>query len=401
MPDFLDLHAGASLLRHVDFVSALICLLIFAGLLVYFDAFCRAMAPRGGTLEWIAMYDRAPLSFGGLFSRYGRRDYVPMLVFSALSAGLIAFGAVRIARGGSIAPASILLEPDSLLRGLGGCALFSGLSLLPCYALLRRLSGRTDAAALSTALFAVTLVPSGAPYSFSVPCLLLSAVFFVRFVSAEDARLRASVLPLIASGALFGLAVWAEHTVLWFGIGYVILLVFALVLRVRAHQSVGAALLTLLFFVLGFAVPLVLICLPTAILGRGMAFPAALMTSRFWRFVWVRTLSFRIWIDPLALAGTTALGPLLWWGGLLAMFCAAACAVTRRDGRALVCTVLYLAGTLVWVFSGSALGAAACALTLCFVFTGLLSRGRAALAYGYGAACFLCSTVLPVLAYLL
>ena len=155
MPDFLDLHAGASLLRHVDFVSALICLLIFAGLLVYFDAFCRAMAPRGGTLEWIAMYDRAPLSFGGLFSRYGRRDYVPMLVFSALSAGLIAFGAVRIARGGSIAPASILLEPDSLLRGLGGCALFSGLSLLPCYALLRRLSGRTDAAALSTALFAV------------------------------------------------------------------------------------------------------------------------------------------------------------------------------------------------------------------------------------------------------
>ena len=79
----------------------------------------------------------------------------------------------------------------------------------------------------------------------------------------------------------------------------------------------------------------------------------------------------------------------------------AACAVTRRDGRALVCTVLYLAGTLVWVFSGSALGAAACALTLCFVFTGLLSRGRAALAYGYGAACFLCSTVLPVLAYLL
>ena len=401
MPDFLNFRAGAALLSHVNFPAAAVCLLLFAGLLVYFDSYCRAMAPRGGTLEWIAMYDRAPLSFSGLFSRFDRRDYLPMLVFSALSAGLIAFGVVRIARGGHIAFSSFLLDPDSLLTGLGGCALFCGLSLLPCYVLLRCLVGRADAAAGGAALFAVTLVPSGAPQSFSVPLLLLSAVCFVRFLSAERERLRASVLPLIGAGVLFGLAAWAEHVVMWFAIGYVILFIFAIVLRARAQQSVGAIVLTCVTFLLSFAVPLVLICLPTAVLSRGMVFPAALGTYRFWRFIWARTFSFTIWIDPLALVGASLLSPMLWWGGLLAMFCAAACAIVRRDGRALFCVVFYLAGALVWVFSGSAVGAAACALTLGFVFSGLLSRGKAAQAYGYCIVCLMLGMAIPVLTYLL
>jgi hypothetical protein len=63
--------------------------------------------------------------------------------------------------------------------------------------------------------------------------------------------------------------------------------------------------------------------------------------------------------------------------------------------------VFYLAGTLVWVFSGSAVGAAACALTLGFVFSGLLSRGKAAQAYGYCIACLVLGMAIPVLTYLL
>lgn len=396
-----DFSRGIALLSRVNLPLVLAYVLVFAALLVYFDSFCRAMAPRSGTIEWISMYDRPRLSFSGLYHPLSRGDFWPMLAYSVLSAGLCAFGAVLLIRQGGISASEVLLCPDALLTGRGGCAVFCGLSLLPCYLLLRALTGRTDAAAGATALFALALIPSGAPYSFSVPLALLSVWCFVRALSAEDAPARVCALWLAAAGVLFYLAVWAEHITLWFGIAYVPVFLLALVLRIRARKlSAGGALALIVTFLLVCTVPAVLIRLPSAVLERGMRLPDCLALSSFWRFVWVQTLSFRIYIDPLSLLGATLLHPLLWWGGLLAAFCAAAYALSRRSASALLTVAFYLAGTLVWVFSGSALGAAVCALVLGFVLAHLLARGCAARAYAYCLVCLLLGAALPALALL-
>lgn len=397
MPDWNNL---LPLLRSIPLPLLLAALAVFAVLLVYFDGFCRAMEPRRGTLEWIRMYDRPALSFAGRRFAPGRGDCLPLVLVSAAAAGLCAFGAVLLRRAGSVPLADVLLCPDALLAGEGGYAVFAGLSIVPCYLLLRAVFGRRALAVCGAALLAFALIPSGAEPGFSVPCLLLAMLAFFRFLTAPPDGRR---LPwLLLSAALFWLAVWCDRITLWFGLGFAVLLAVSLVLRVRrGEMRAAAAVLTVLILALCSAVCAAAIRLPAAILERGMAFPNLLVQGGFWRLVLVRTFSFRIWIDPLGLLGASMLQPLVFWGGLLAMLAAVAASFTRHDASALFVWVFHLAGLPVWVFSGSGLGAAVSVLALCYVWNGYLSRGRRAAAYGCCGVCLVCSAALPALALLI
>ncbi len=396
MSDWIN---AVRLLHSIPLPWLLAALAVFAVQLVYFDGFCRAMEPRLGTLEWIQTYDRPALSFAGRRFACGRPDYLPLVLFSAAAAGLCAFGVVLLVRLGKVSFAEALLCPDALLTGEGGWAISLGLTLLPCYLLLRSVFGRRAVAAAGAAVLAFSLIPSSTVPSFSVPCMLLAMLFFFRFLTASSgARAGTLLLPLLLSAAFFWLAVWCDHITLWFGLGFAVLFAISLALRLCRCEMAGKTAALLLSALAAFSVLCAsAICLPAAILARGMVFPNLLVQSGFWRLVLVRTLSFRIWIDPPVLLGASLLQPLIFWGGLLAMLTAAAASFTRRDTTALLVWVLYLAGLLVWIFSGSGLGAAMSVFALCFVWNGYLSRGRRAAAYGYCGICLACSAALPAL----
>ena len=66
----------------------LVPLILFGLLLVgYFDFYLQAMRPPVGTLEWIALYDRPPLSFSQHRYRLSRWDAVPLCLILILIAG--------------------------------------------------------------------------------------------------------------------------------------------------------------------------------------------------------------------------------------------------------------------------------------------------------------------------
>ena len=408
MPDLSHITAAARLLNPTMLITSLVYLAVFACLIVYFDGYCRAMAPRAGTLEWIYLYDRPRFSLPAGRRGLARCDWLPVLLFGSAAAGFTAYGIVQLAAHPPADPFAILLSPDKLLTGTAGYALYLGLSALPAYCLFKTLTGRRAIAIAGTAVFLLNLIPGSFAPSLSVPLLLLSAIFFCRFMTQDpDAGFFRTLPSLFFWLLFFWAAVWCEHTALWFGTGYAVLLIVTFVFRLRDRCRRGGIvqpLLTLLAIAVFTALFAALICIPAAVSERSMAFPQALSLPDFWRFVLARTISFHILIDLEGILAISMLNPLLWWGGLLAAIPVLLSVFSRRDVRALLTAVFYLSGTLVWVFAGSGIGAAAATCTLCYIWQGFLGRGKPLAFLLYALVCAvlaLAMTAMPLLLILL
>lgn len=404
MPDLGNITAAAQLLNPTTVVTMLIYLAVFAVLILYFDSYCRAMEPRAGTLEWIYLYDRPRFSLHAGRRKLDKSDLLPLLLFGASAAGFTAYGIAVLIGRHPISVSSVLRSPDVLLTGTAGYSLYVGLSILPAYCLFKTLFGRRVIAVAGTAVFLLNVIPGSVGPSLSVPFLLLSALFFCRWLTQHpDAGFFRTLPSLLLWLLFFWAAVWCRHTALWFGVGYAVLFLITAIFRVRDRRERGGivhlilTLITIAVFTAAFAA---LICIPAAIEEREMIFPQALTLPRFWRFVFVRTLSFEIMIDLGALFSVSMSNPLLWWGGLLALILVVASVFSRRDVRALVCAAFYLAGMAVWVFSASGIGPAAAVLPLCYVWQGFLGRGKALSFFFYAFVCAvlaLAVTTAPIL----
>ncbi len=408
MLDLSNITAAAQLLNPTMLITMLLYLAVFTFLIVYFDSYCRAMEPRAGTLEWIYLYDRPRFSLNAGRRGLERSDWQALLLFGASAAGFTAYGVVQLIAHPPADWFAVLLSPDVLLSGTAGYALYVGLSILPAYCLFKTISGRRVIAIAGTAVFLLNLIPGSAGPSLSVPLLLLSAIFFCRWMTQHpDAGFFRTLPSLFLWLLFFWAAVWCEHTALWFGVGYAIALIVTFIFRLRDRCERGGVLqlvltiLTIAVFTVLFAA---LICIPAAMEERDMVFPQALTELRFWRFTFVQTLSFWIMIDLEGILSISLLNPLLWWGGLLAVIIVTISVFSRRDVRALLAAVFYLAGTLVWVFSGSGIGAAAAALALCYIWQGFLGRGKTLSFFFYALVCAvlaLAMTAMPLLLMLL
>jgi hypothetical protein len=374
-------------------LAVVLCLVVFSVLLVYFDYYCRAMAPRSGTLEWIAMYDRPRFTLSGGWPTFDRREWLIFALFGAISLACAVVGIVWMTRGSMLSLSEALCTPDAVLYRTGGYLLFLGLVTICSYALLRATAQYRTVAILGAVICVLHLLPSGADPSFSAPLLMLSALLFYRWLTrAEDAPLSRALPVLLLSLAALWLAAWCDHVALWFGFAYLILLPVSLVLRRRAGRRIGGIVLSVLVLTVLMAA---LTTLPIAVFLRGMAFPNLLISADFWRDVPIYTLSSLLTFDPDFLVADVLLSPLLWWGGLLAAAAAFGALIARRSARALFAALIALAGLLVWCFTGSAIGIVGCALALGFVWDGLFSRGKPAAVYAYALTC-MCFAVLLI-----
>ncbi len=401
MPNWLDISSASQLLSPSVLIAALLYLAVFAVLLVYFDSFCRALEPRAGTLEWIYQYDRPTFSFSEKVHRLTRSDIVPLLLVSAAAVGLAAYAVVLYLHLSSPNWQSVLICPDALVVGIAGSAMATALTLIPCWLLLHSLFGKPGLACVGTAVFAFNLTMSSSAPSLSTALLLLSAVCFLRWMCGScDASFGRTLLPLLGWLLCFWLAVWCEHTTLWFGTGYAVLFPAALIGRCRERHERGAVrhlIATLLLTVIFTAVFAALRYLPTALIAHGMTFPQLITAPSFWRGVLNNTITFDILIDAYGLLSASLLNQPLWWGGALAGLLCCLCIFSRRDASALFCALFYLAGMLIWVFAGSGIGAAASTAALCYIWNGFIDRDQPIRAWGYAAVCIAVSLAMLVM----
>ncbi len=109
-------------------------------LILYFSSFARALAPKRGTLEWIAMYDRPGLCLSGSGGAFRWKELPLCLLAAVLSAGLYLLAVCLQLRS------FILFSvPMGRLMLFGGAGLFA-LSAAGCFALTRSLYGSLPAA---------------------------------------------------------------------------------------------------------------------------------------------------------------------------------------------------------------------------------------------------------------
>ncbi len=113
--------------------------LMIAAVCVYAVIYLRALLPRRGTLEWIALYDRPAISPVPLSRLRGWE--IPLAVGLALLAAAVYLGSVCL----NLGPAAALGTPAGRLLLAGGCGVFA-MQSLAMYVLLRILTGRVDTA---------------------------------------------------------------------------------------------------------------------------------------------------------------------------------------------------------------------------------------------------------------
>lgn len=300
---------------------------------------------------------------------------------------------------------------------------FGVLMLIPLYVLIKNMFGKTKVALCGTTLFAFefmhfTQTRIATIDTYGVFFILVSFLFMWRWISAPyAARLRKTWLDLALSGLFFGFGCAAKWTVVYGGVGLVLLWLLRVVMKYRARglsaygrELLGTVGLSVVFFVM---VPLAIYCLSYIPYGyaRGMALPDMLVRGDYYRLIWdnqVYMLTYHSGVDqahPYASrwyqwifdlrpilyylhygeSTKSAFGsfnsPLISWAGLVAVFAMIPAFWRRRKSAAVLIWVGYLCQLVPWMiitrttfayhYFGSVLFLV---LAICFVFDEMITR---------------------------
>ena len=300
---------------------------------------------------------------------------------------------------------------------------FGVLMLLPLYVLIKSMFGKTKVAFCGTTLFAFefmhyTQTRIATIDTYGVFFILVSFLFMWRWIAAPyDAKLRKTWWDLALSGLFFGIGCACKWTVVYGGVGLVILWLLRVVMKYRAKglggyvgELLGTVALSVVFFV---AVPAVIYCLSYIPYGyaRNMQFPEMLGSKEYYQMIWdnqVYMLTYHSgvsqdhpyasrwyqWIFDLRpilyyldYGETTksAFGsfnsPLISWGGLIAIFAMISAFWHRRKPAAILIWVGYFCQLVPWIiitrttFAYHYFGCSLfLVLAISFIFDELISR---------------------------
>ena len=363
-----------------------------AALLVlgYFLAFARAMAPRRGTLEWIAMYDRPPFSLSGSGFGFRQMDLAACLLPVAVSAGLYLLAVCLQLRS-----FVLFTVPEGRLMLFGGALLFA-LSAAGAFALLRSLCG-------SMALAMTLALLPGLEYAqdyIAAAATVWQLFFLHRWCRANyEAPACHSFGWLTAFLAAALLAARMEPATVLFTAGLAPLVPLVLALRFHGTHRAdrGRQLLwNLLFLPLMLALLLLAARVPDE-LSRGNA--AFLADPGFYRRA---LLGFCDWSAVLAPPGQLlplTANQLTLWGGLGAVVASLWALIRRGRPEGLLLIFGTLGAALLWLLGGVWAPGAVLTAALGCVFRQAWSRGARGLVLGGILAAF-AATVLYDLALL-
>ena len=352
-------------------------------LALYGAAYFRALKPRAGTLEWIALYDRPPLAMAGRWYRLERADAVPLPVCCLLAAA--AWGYAAWSSYQAVYP-DVLDVPEALLQLGIYYGLLPALTAAGAYCLLKGLFGSTSVTMLGVLILSADLTAE--PVSMLAATLLLLGL--LRFLTAgEQQTFGESCLPLLLTSVLIPIGCYFQPALLIPSAAVLLLLLAGCTIRfVRLGE--GWFLKSLLTAVLPAAVTTLLLHIPAAV-AAGLPFPQMLGSGAFYRSLAQRAAAA---VSGLFHAGLWNVLPAAAydWPLLICGLCAAAAAAAgllrRRDYRGLMLPVWFLALAAMWVLSGLYAMPLACVLCLCYVWADLYRREKYILA-GLGAGCLL------------
>lgn len=362
-------------------------LVVLGALVFYYWAYFRAQRPRDGTLEWIALHDRPHLRLQTQ-GQMTWRDLVALCAVSLVTLAAWAFALLPLLReqtdGSSYAMAT----------GMAYHCAAPVLNAALAYLLMKQLGGSTAAAILGGCLLGMNLLTDPTLSLF----LTAASLFACRFGAAAETRSfggNAANLLLCALSLVAGC--YFRPALSLFAIAILVLLVLACVLRfINRGRPDGYLPKTLLVFVAGLAVSVVLVFLPAAALwGRsGTMLLLAPFTGNYYVMIAQRAaelFSGLLYWDSLSiLSGLYYDWPLL-VTGLLAVLTAVVSLLRRRDGLGLILTLLLLGAAAMWLLAGSYALPVVCALALSCLWASLLRRGRRGLV-ATGAAVLLTAT---------
>jgi len=280
-------------------------------------------------------------------------------------------------------------------------AVFGVIMLLVMYIFLKNLFGKTSVAVCGTLLlgfdfmrFVQTRIATIDTYG--VFFILLAYFFMYRHITTPpDARFRKSLAPLALSGFAFGLGCASKWIVVYAGIGLAVIYLIRLILLAQHYWAndrpgfSGYLAKTLVFSVLFFVIIPVAIYylsyIPFAI-GKGLALHDGMLWDDYLKLVvdynnividnqilmydyhslLEATHPYSSWwwewiIDarPILYVNTyngdlrssfAAFGnPVIWWGGLIAMFVMVYRIIRHSDGKALFILIGYLSQLVPWM----------------------------------------------------
>ncbi|MDD3164523.1 MAG: hypothetical protein PHS97_01545 [Oscillospiraceae bacterium] len=367
--------------------AAILFVLLILALAAYFGAYCRAMAPKRGTLEWIALYDAAPLSFSGLRSRLHGRD--------AVALGLLALGLISCA---VMAVMDLLLPTQATLATPLGNTFFPLVAVLaPTYLLLRALLGSSGFAWLGTAVVACNCSPySGLQDTSAVWLVCAFALLYCWLTTDYDARLRKTLPPILLGAAALPLAAFSNACALSAIGAWLVLFFIGLGLRFVRRRRPGRLadlIFTLIFAALAVAAAVFALLMAIGAANR-LAFPDYLRSAAYYRSVFSLLRQSAVFSIHFQTAATLSfLNPLLFWGSLFAVCALFTVCLSRHDARPLFLTLAYLGLLPTWLMTGSPAFTALASAALCMVFQGFANRG-----HGFAAGLYAAMTLLLSLA---
>jgi len=311
--------------------------------------------------------------------------------------GLSIFETTHPPLGKDIIAASMLLFGMSPFgwRLIGAIA--GVIMLVVMYLFIKGMFGKTPIAICGTLLLGfdfMRFVQSrlGTVDTFAVLFILLAFYFMYRHITTDiDAPFRKSLLPLAFSGLFFGLSFAIKWIGFYAGAGLLIIYTIRLVqlgihYKKTRKRDFGAYLVkTLLFSFLFFViVPVIVYYISYIPYGRvaGMTLAGGMLwdpdyltivwnnqTHMFWYhseyvlrhdhpfssawWQWLFNIRPTLYVNHHVDATRATFGsfgnPIVWWGGLLAMFVMLVRVFSHRDGKALFILIGYLTQLLPWI----------------------------------------------------
>lgn len=350
----------------------------------YFLAFARVMAPRRGTLEWIAMYDRPKLALSGSGFGFRPMELAACLLPVAVSAGLYLLAVCLQLRS-----FVLFTVPEGRMMLFGGALLFA-LSAGGAFALLRSLYGSLLLAAVLALLPGLAYAQDYIPMAGAVWMLY----FLHRWMCADfEAPAHHSFGYLTAFLAVAVLSArMAPETVL-FAAGAALLLPVVLVLRFHGTHRTDRGrqlLLNVLFVPLALLLLLLAARVPDE-LSRGNA--AFLADPGFYRRALLGACDWSAVIHPPATLLPLTANLLTLFGGLAAVAASLWGLIRRGRPEGLLLAFGTLGAALLWLLGGAWAPAAVLTAALGYVFHHAVSRGARGLALG-GLLAVFAATVL-------
>lgn len=272
-----------------------------------------------------------------------------------------------------------------------------GIAMVPVmYIFLKNLFGKTNVAVCGTLLFSFDFMHFvqtriATIDTYPVFFIILMYFFMYRYVTTPyDTPLRKKLLPLFLSGLMFGIGIATKWVAVYAGIGlaviYAIHHVKYYLYRRRNKLIAGYAselIITLLLSVLFFIVIPLMIYIASYIPNgyiKGMSISGGMLTNKdFYKMIWdnqvfmftyhsgleathsyqsswyqwifnIRPILYYLdYMDGNMKSAFAAFGnPVVWWGGLMAIFAMFYQTIAKRDGKALFILIGYFSQLAPW-----------------------------------------------------